>query len=360
LRSLLQPIVDRAIREKVTPGIVVLFSANGQALELEAFGDTADAIDNGKVVEPDTIYDAASITKSAVTSTLLMMFVAEGKLSLDTKICPLLPELRGEGKSEICLRHLLGHASGLPAHRRFFDAIWDGDFAGADNPMDALVQMAGETPLQYKPGTISIYSDLGYILLGRLLERISGLSLAALFRQRIAKPLGMSDSGFSQDIAHKLQRVAPSQRYPERGLLHGQVHDDNANSAGGECGHAGLFTTARDLAKLAGALCSSYSSGEFVDKDTLHQFWRCQAAPEASWRMGFDTPSAVKGESQSGDFWPSDGVGHLGFTGTAWWLAPVQNNFVIILTNRVYYSWEKQGIKQVRRAIIDLLVKELL
>ncbi|MBL4634287.1 MAG: beta-lactamase family protein [Kofleriaceae bacterium] len=360
MRSLLQPIADDAIARQVTPGIVVLVSKDSKTIGLEAFGMTAGLEDSGQPVQTDTIYDAASITKSAVTSTLLMQMVAQGALSLDTAVAPLLPELTGAGSDAIHLRHLLGHSSGLPAHRHFFEAIWAGDLAGASNRRDALVNMAGAESLEYAPGTKTIYSDLGYILLGRLLERVADTPLETLFSERIAQPLAMRDSGFSSDIRNRLDRVAPSQRYPSRGLLHGEVHDDNANSAGGVCGHAGLFTTAQDLAKLAGALCSSYTTGQFIDRATLHSFWREQASPNTSWRMGWDTPSPIPGVSQSGDSWPSTGVGHLGFTGTAWWLAPRENYFVIILTNRVYYSWEKEGIKRLRRTLIDAIVSELL
>ncbi len=340
--------------------MVVLASKGGKTIGLEAFGRTAGLEDVGKAVQTDTIYDAASITKSAVTSTLLMQMVAQGALSLDTPVAPLLPELTGAGSDAIHLRHLLGHSSGLPAHRHFFDAIWAGDFAGAENRRDALVAMAGAESLEYTPGTKTIYSDLGYILLGRLLERVTDTPLETLFSDRIAQPLEMRDSGFCSDIRNRLDRVAPSQRYPARGLLHGEVHDDNANSAGGICGHAGLFTTAEDLAKLADALCRSYTTGQFIERGTLRSFWREQAAPNTSWRMGWDTPSPIPGVSQSGDSWPSTGVGHLGFTGTAWWLAPRENTFVIVLTNRVYYSWEKEGIKRLRRTLIDAIVSSLL
>lgn len=340
--------------------MVVLVSSGGRVVGVEAFGDTAAAVDGGIPVTVDTIYDAASITKSAVTATLLMQLVDEGKLALDTQVAPLLPELQGDGSSAIRLQDLLGHSSGLPAHRHFFDAIWAGDSAGANNPRDALVNMAGREALEYPIGSKSVYSDLGYILLGRLIERVSDDSLESLFRDRIAIPLGMSDSGFCLDIQAKLNRVAPSQRYPERGLLQGEVHDDNANASGGVCGHAGLFTTADDLAKLAAALCESHLSGGFVSRSVVREFWRRQASPDTSWRMGWDTPSKTPGMSQSGDHWPLSGVGHLGFTGTAWWLAPEKKQFVVILSNRVYYSWAKEGIKRVRRALMDAIVCNLL
>lgn len=364
LRELLAPIIDEAIAQRVTPGAVVLVSDQGEIGCHEAFGQSVGPEHPSFDVQPDTIYDAASVTKAAVTSCLLMTLVAEGKIALSTRVAPLLPELQGTDKSAIELRHLLGHSSGLPAHVHYFDRIWSGDVGPADNPRDALVQMAGAEPLSYPTGTESIYSDLGYILLGRLIERLSGTELSTLFARRIGGPLGMVDSGFvdlQNPAGHPmLERVAPSQAYPDRGLLRGQVHDDNANSGGGICGHAGLFTTAADLARLAQTLIdASHGRSDFFAGPVVREFWSQSAAPGTSWRMGWDTPSATPGVSHTGDLWPLSGVGHLGFTGTAMWLAPLHNRFVIILSNRVYYAWEKAGIKSLRRALFDAITRAL-
>ncbi len=371
MRSILQPIVDAAIESKVTPGMVVLLIEKGKRLGCEAFGNTASEKDGGVVVRENTIYDAASITKSAVTSTLLMHLVARDKLSLDSPVQAWLPELAGPGKDRITLKHLLGHASGLPAHRHFFESIWSGNLAGASTPRDALVVMAGAAPLEYETGSKTVYSDLGYILLGRLIERVFDSSLESIIDDQIRTPLGLNDFGFAEQIGAPLQRIAPSEHNQERGLLHGQVHDDNANASGGVCGHAGLFTTAHDLGKLAIALCESFQQDAFLPKAVVRRFWSTQAAAQTTWAMGWDTPSATPGVSHTGQFWPfnpidtipyddygSRGVGHLGFTGTAWWIAPKQQRIAVILSNRVYYSWEKAGIKQLRRQVMDALARQ--
>ncbi len=364
VRKLLEPILVEAMEQRVLPGAVVLVSEGGQLRCLEAFGLSAAPEDENFPVQTDTIYDAASVTKAAVTSCLLMSLVGEGTITLHSPVAPWLPELVGPDKAGIELRHLLGHASGLPAHLHYFDRIWAGDYGDSENARDALVAMAGAEPLSYSMGSQTVYSDLGYILLGRLIERLSGKALEQLFAERISGPLAMSDSGFADLRTHlphpKLARIAPSQFYPDRGLLRGQVHDDNANAGGGICGHAGLFTTAKDLGKLAQTLIdTSQRRSEFFDPQVVDDFWSTKAAPETSWRMGWDTPSATPGVSHTGERWPLQSVGHLGFTGTAMWLAPKHNRFVIILSNRVYYSWEKEGIKRVRRAIFDAVTTAL-
>ena len=364
MRALLTPIVDDAIRRQVTPGAVILVADQGEIQCLEAFGHSADPCDLGRPVQTDTIYDAASLTKSAVTSCLLMTLVAEGRISLETRVRGLLPELSGPGVEEITLRHLMGHGSGLPAHQLFYERIRGGERAGTGNVRDALATMAGHTPLAYTTGSQTIYSDLGYILLARLIENLSGQRLDALFEQRIAGPLGMVDSGFVVLVPPcphpHIDRVAPTKQIDTRQLLRAEVHDDNAHSGGGISGHAGLFSTAADLARLAQSLCKAYQGqSSLFAKEVVQRFWTTSAAPATSWRMGWDTASDVPGVSHAGDHWPASGVGHLGYTGTAWWLAPRDQRFVIILTNRVYYSCEKEGIKALRRALMHAITSAL-
>jgi CubicO group peptidase (beta-lactamase class C family) len=360
VRTILEPIVDDAIASKVTPGAVILVCDQGKMVCHEAFGNTADAEDEGVRVVPDTIYDAASLTKSAVTSCVLMSLVSEGRLTLETPVLPLLPELPGcEASAKICLRHLLGHGSGLPAHIHFYEQIRAGQWAGAENARDALATMAGATPLVYETGSQTIYSDLGYILLARLIETLTEQRLDAVFAERVSGPLGMCDSGFvdlSGPGHPHAERVAPTKQIETRLLLRAAVHDDNCHSGGGISGHAGLFTSAPDLARLALALCKTYQGmSNFVSSEVLRSFWTTAAADQTSWRMGWDTPSEVPGISHAGDRWPTSGVGHLGYTGTAWWLAPEAQRVVIILTNRVYYSCEKDGIKALRRALMHAI-----
>jgi len=380
MREILQPIVSDAIDRKVTPGAVILVSEAGVIRAHEAFGRLCN---DGPSTSLNTIYDAASITKAVVTSTLLMGFVAHGAIDLDSKISHFVPELVGPGKDEIELRHLLGHASGLPAHVHFFERIWSGDLAGTCCPWDALVKMAGAEPLMHaseikknsnaksdaalaRPGQRVVYSDLGYILLGRLIENLANSRLHEAFTERIAKPLGLTNSQFvelsgSPNKHPNAEHVAPTGEGPtpqigERKMICGRVHDDNTRAGGGVSGHAGLFTTAADLATWGQALCdASQGRGGFLPEAIVNRFWTTTAAPDTTWRMGFDSPSAVPGLSHAGEYWPKSGVGHLGFTGTSIWLAPRHNRIVVILTNRTYFSWKPAGIKALRRSLMHAI-----
>lgn len=349
-----------AISKQITPGAVVLVSERGKVVCHAHFGMTAGLEDGGIPVETSTIYDAASLTKAVVTSTLLMGLVAQGHLSPETPVAPLLPELQGPGTEDIVVKHLAGHASGLPAHQLFYERIWSGDLAGQESARAALVHMAGHAPLIATPGAGSLYSDLGYILLARLIERVADARLDELFASQISGPLGMQDSRFVDLLgpAHpELARVAPTEKSEARGLIHGEVHDDNAHSGGGICGHAGLFTTAKDLAVLAQALCDSASgiADSLLPAKVVTQFWSTAGAPSTTWRLGWDTPSMEPGVSHAGPLWPQDSVGHLGFTGTGIWLAPSHQCFAIILTNRVYFSRDKAPIRGLRQRLMKAI-----
>jgi CubicO group peptidase (beta-lactamase class C family) len=223
--------------------------------------------------------------------------------------------------------------------------------------------MAGRTPLEYETGSKTIYSDLGYILLARVIENLVHKRLDVAFAERIAGPLQLADSGFVdlEGPPHpQIDRVAPTRQIDTRRLLRAQVHDDNCHSGGGISGHAGLFSTAPDLAKIALTLCRAYrGQSDFLPADIVQRFWTTSAAAHTSWRMGWDTPSSDPGVSHSGDHWPKSGVGHLGYTGTAWWLAPEQERAVILLTNRVYHSCEPSGIKALRRACMHAICQAL-
>jgi len=346
------PLFAAAFAQKVTPGAVLLVSEKGRIVFHEAFGYL---LEDGPKTQVDSVYDMASITKAACTTALLLRSVARGDLSLESKAARWLPELQGAGKEHITVQHLLGHASGLPAHCNFFARIWEGERLGT--PWETLVKMAGAEPLAHAPGTQAVYSDLGFILLGRLLEICTQSSLQEAFSTHIAQPLGLQNSGFGA-LQRSLENVAPSGDGPcpdgSRGMLHGVVHDDNTRAGGGVSGHAGLFSNAKDLARLAQSWCDAMEGKTSIfSADCLQEFWTRSAAPNTTWRMGFDTPSSQTGVSASGDRWPASGVGHMGFTGTSLWLAPKHNRFVILLTNRTYYSWEPTGIKALRRAVMD-------
>lgn len=329
-------------------------------------------------VGANTVYDLASLTKPMATAAALMKL----DVDLDAPVATLVPELtvasNDKGVAEhITFAQLLGHASGLPAHVEFFHALRAGERAGASSRREALLRMAAGTPLAHAPGERAVYSDLGYITLGFAIERLTGMRLDHAVRALVTEPLGMRHT-FYVDLDDPARapvpagqlvhtpgglpvRVAPTEVCPYRGLVHAEVHDDNAHAGGGIFGHAGLFGTAGDVARFAGAMVQA-AAGQAVAgfaPAVVRRFFATQSAPDTTWRLGWDTPSSTPGVSHAGDAWPRTGVGHLGFTGTCMWLDPERGRFAVLLTNRVHPSRAHQGIRELRRAVMDAVVHHL-
>lgn len=321
-------------------------------------------------ITADTIYDIASLTKPIATAAVLMKL----DIDLDAPVQPLVPELTARGGDRITFAHLLGHASGLPAHRLFYERLWSGglsdaladDLAGAPGRREALLRMAGATELDHAPGAAAVYSDLGYIVLGFAIERLTGKRLDQAVAELVTGPLGMTSTFFvdldaGRGADPRPARIAPTERCARRGLVRGEVHDENAHAGGGIHGHAGLFGTAGDVARFGRALVRTAAgepTGGF-DPAVVRRFFTTSPAPGTTRRLGWDRPAAAPGVSHAGDAWPRDGVGHLGFTGCSLWLAPGQGYYAVLLTNRVHPSRARTGIGDFRRAVMDAVVDTL-
>jgi serine-type D-Ala-D-Ala carboxypeptidase len=361
-------ILDSGVRTSatgpgVTPGGVLVYGDQGEDVATMAFGRThIEPQGTAAPVTARTIYDVASLTKPMATAAALMKL----GIDLDRPVTPWLPEMRVRGAERITLAHLLGHASGFPAHIEFFRKLRAGERAGAATAREALLRMVCATELEREPGRSVVYSDLGYIALGFVIERITGKPLDAAVRDLITAPLGMDDT-FFVDLhgaglpVERLQRVAPTEVCPYRGLVHGQVHDDNAHAGGGVFGHAGLFATAGDVARFARAMITVLSGRTVAGlaPDVVTRFVTTSAAPDTTWRLGWDRPAPLPAVSHAGDLWPRHGIGHLGFTGCAMWLDPPRGRYVVLLTNRVHPSRDLPGILPFRRAVMDAVVREL-
>jgi CubicO group peptidase (beta-lactamase class C family) len=323
----LRRICRDAVADGVTPGLVVLIGQGEGDRFFEAFGD--------RQREPfpapasgETVYDLASLTKALVTSVLAMQAVAAGRLSLDE------PAPGTAGAAGATVRHLLAHASGLPAHRPFYEQA----------PTRAgLVALAAAEPLVYPPGSRSLYSDLGFILLGDLLEQRLGARLGALAEGQIFAPAGTRTLLFPGPGQHETLRghpVAPTERCPfRRRLIVGEVHDLNAAAMEGEAGHAGLFGAAGDVSLLVHALCAAWRDrgagpAPLVPGEVLRTFWQAAGFPGSQWRLGWDGP-APHG-SLAGQVISRAAVGHLAFTGCSLWIDPERETFVLVLANRVH------------------------
>jgi serine-type D-Ala-D-Ala carboxypeptidase len=330
-----------AVDGGAAPGLVLLVSVRRQTVFHEAFG-SRQLVPRRLPALRDTVYDVASLTKAVATSVLAMQEVGAGRLALDEPAATLVPELAAGGderRAQITVRHLLAHASGLPAHRPFWRQA-------AHSPAErlAIARLAAREPLEHPPGTRAVYSDLGFILLGWLLERLTGTRLDVLFAERIAGPLGLRATAFvslaDADARARLlgdRTVAATQLSVERhGPALGEVDDMNAFAMGGIAGHAGLFGTADELAAIAGALVRAWGGegGGLVAPEVIRQFWAPSGVPGSTWRLGWDGPA--ESGSQAGERLARAAVGHLAFTGCSLWIDPAREVVLVLLSNRVH------------------------
>lgn len=326
------------------PGGVLAVGYQGSLVHLHPFGRlTYDA--DAPPVTAGTLYDLASLTKVIATTTMAMILVDEGKLDLDRPVRDFLPDFHGPGKDAVTVRHLLTHSSGLPAVAPLYKEI---------QGKKAYLQHIQAMDLEYPPGSRSVYSDLGIILLGEILEQTAGQSLETFVRERVLDPLGMRDTMF-RPPAKLRPRVAPTEFDPWRGrLIQGEVHDENTFALGGIAPHAGLFGTAPDLARFAQMLLTGQ---RIVSRKTIDLFTHRAGIPNSDRALGWDTKSAEG--SSAGTLFSRRSFGHTGFTGTSIWMDPERNLFVILLTNRVHPTRENNLIREVRPAVADAVVRAL-
>jgi serine-type D-Ala-D-Ala carboxypeptidase len=314
--------------------------------------------DKAATIDETTLFDLASLSKPMVTAAIAMAMVSEGIISLNQPI--------DLAHNAATLGQLLTHSAGYPAHMRFFQDIWKVSVpqtpAQFDSARDQVLQRAKDSKPVYAPGSQSIYSDLGYMILGDFLERMGGMRLDALFTKYVAEPLRLGSARFI-DLRQQQRPIAvATEQCPTRGLVCGEVHDENCHVAGGIMGHAGLFGTATDVSQFAAAMIDALHAspmqriGRFRADVVQTFFGKLHSPPDSSWCMGWDTPSTVPGLSHAGDTWPRHGgFGHLGFTGTSLWLDVPRRGFVVLLTNRVHPRREPSAaaIKQLRRDVGD-------
>jgi CubicO group peptidase (beta-lactamase class C family) len=288
--------------------------------------------------------------------------VDEGKLDLGKKVSDFLPGFRGGGKEKVTVAQLLSHSSGIDWWAPLYKEL---------KTRAAYLQRIQAMDLAYEPGTKSVYSDLGVLLLGEILERVAGESLESFAKKRILEPLGMKDTMY-QPAPSLLPRIAPTEQDAWRGrVLVGQVHDENAFALGGVAPHAGLFGTAPDLARFAQMLLNGgvYDHHRIVSRATVERFTERAGIPGSTRALGWDTAAdetgarsstpGTPGYSSAGSRLSPASFGHTGFTGTSLWMDPKDELFVILLTNRVHPTRENDAIRQVRSSVADAVVGAL-
>lgn len=315
-------------------------------------GHTRRLPDRGEPVTEHTPFDVASVTKPMATVAIAMVLVAERALDLDAPVRRYVPA----AATTATVRQLLGHSAGCAAHVEFFRRLRAERPA---NPRERLVELAA-TERADPPGIAAIYSDLGFIQLGAVLEQAGNQPLPILFDRMIATPLNLRARYATSPIAGAI-----ATELDDRGLVCGIVHDENAYEGGGALGHAGLFASLDDVARFAAAIVAAAAGvprGGF-DPTIVQRFFTDAPLPGTTWRLGWDTPSHTPGVSQAGDRWPRAGaVGHTGFTGTSLWLDLPNRRWVVLLTNRVHptrFGGSADRIKTLRRAVHDAVVDAL-
>jgi beta-N-acetylhexosaminidase len=371
--ALLHPaweVIERAVADKAFPGATAAVGYRGK-VALHAFGNLSyDA--NAPATDTRTMYDIASLTKVVATTTLVAK-LAEGDFSvpldLDAKVDRYLPEWTAgrngeksltsplgessqqlEWRSRVTVRHLLTHTSGLPPFKEYWRT--------SKSKQDTLTKIFAE-PLEYEPGTKEVYSDLGIILMAEIVERLTGRTLDDLAKTYIFSPLEMKDTTYRP--AQKLWPwIAPTEfdRNLRHRLVQGEVHDENAFTMGGVSGHAGVFSSAPDLAAFCQMLLNGgvYEHRRILKRATIAQFTTPQTLSNGTRTLGWAVPSEG---SSSGHYFSTHSFGHTGFTGTSIWIDPDRQLFVVLLTNRVNPTRENQKIAQVRPTFHDAVMQAL-
>jgi CubicO group peptidase (beta-lactamase class C family) len=296
-----------------------------------------------------SIFDLASLTKVVATTAMAMILYERGVLDLEAPVTAVVPEFAGADvrRAAVTFRMLLAHSSGLPAYEKLFLHARE---------REDLLRLAFATQLAASPGSHAEYSDIGFIILGVALERLADERLDSFCQREIFGPLAMSHTTFNPPNAlrESIPPTADDRTFRHR-IIQGEVQDENASVLGGVAGHAGLFSTAEDLACFAHAMINS--GYPILRPETVHLFTRRETAPEGTSRaLGWDTPSAP---SQSGKHFGPRSFGHLGYTGTSLWIDPGRQISITQLANRTWPDCQNQAIKQVRPAFHDAVVQAL-
>jgi uncharacterized protein YbbC (DUF1343 family)/CubicO group peptidase (beta-lactamase class C family) len=316
-------IIERAVTDGNIPGAVLLVGHDGAVVYRKAYGSRA--------LEPrrepmtlDTVFDLASLTKVIATTTAVMQLFEQGKVRMNDPVAKYLPEFAQNGKEDITLRQLMTHYSGL-APDLDLTTPWDGK--------NTAYQLAFVEPPETTPGSGFVYSDINFIMLGALVERVSGETLDAYTAQHIFAPLKMTRTRFVPPSTWRA-KIAPTQFDEKEHMLRGEVHDPTARRMGGVAGHAGLFSTGDDLAKFAQALLNG--GGGILSAATVEKMTSPEQPPQAPVLRGFGWDIDSPLSSNRGDLLPVGSFGHTGWTGTSIWIDPTTQTYIILLTNAVH------------------------
>lgn len=351
--------MQRGVVDGVFPGGVLLAAREGRVLFLDAFG--LARITPKRPMTVDTVFDLASLTKPLATTLALMLLVETGRLHLEQGLASAVSSFSGTHKQAVTIRQLLSHASGLPDYRPYYRKLSKIEPSGRK---DALRALLVAEPLIAEPGNISLYSDVGFMILEWVVEVVAKKPLDRFVEETVYEPLGLRHLFFIPLFEGKKRNglsYAATEQCPWRQeIMDGQVHDDNAYVVGGVGGHAGLFGTAQDIHGLLEELLITYHGREgtgLFEQHVVQTFLKRQS-DTGTWALGFDTPT--RPDSSSGRHFSDQSVGHLGFTGTSFWMDLEKEVIIILLTNRIHPSRENERIKDFRPLLHDAVMEAIL
>jgi len=340
-------LLQHAIAERAFPAASLAVTHRGKLIVLKSIGRFSYE-PNSPQVTTGSIFDLASVSKVVATTSMAMILYERGLLDLEAPIAAIIPEFGDASdsrKAEVTVRMLLAHSSGLPAYEKLFLRVKN---------REGLLAAAFTAPLTADPGTRAEYSDIGFIILGAALERIADEPLDRFCQREVFGPLGMGRTTFNPPTTWQASIVPTADdRAFRRRVIQGEVQDENASVLGGVAGHAGVFSTAQDIAIFAHAMLNG--GAPMVRREALAQFTRRESSPAGTSRaLGWDTPST---SSQSGEYFSSYSFGHLGYTGTSLWIDPERQLSVTFLTNRTWPDCKNEAIKQVRPLVHDAIIE---
>lgn len=324
-------------------------------------------------MHPEVVFDLSSLTKCLATAPAVLLLVRDRRIALDDRLTRFFHNFGVHGKDRITFRQLLSHSSGLAAHRDYYRAVSRLEQGGRLNFMASrgakewVYEQLHREKLENPPGSRAVYSDLGFMLLGQIVETISGQTLDRFCQARLFGPLGLRALSFIDLTQVRAGRVAPiSDRFAatqkcswRRRILCGEVGDENAYAMGGVAGHAGLFGTARDVDALAAALERDlHGEGGPLGEALTREMWRRdETIPDSTRTFGWDTPSPVG--SSAGTRMSARTVGHLGFTGTSLWMDLERRIRIVLLTNRGHPDRDNPRLQPFRPVLHDLVMEAL-
>ena len=351
--------MQRGVRDGTFPGAVLLVSRGcGIALFLE-FGNRT-LLPRPEPMLQDTIFDLASLTKPLATTLAVMKLVDQGTIQLDQPVGEIISTPLGE-KGKLTPRLLLNHSAGFAHWKPFYSELMG--YRPEERKPKLRRWLAEESPL-YRPGSESLYSDLGFMFIEWMVEEASGMPMHRYVKEQLYRPMGLEKTFLSQEsqpLPFPRGRFAATEQCSWRHeVIQGSVHDENAFALGGYSGHAGLFGTAQEVHTIVSVLGQHYHAmREDLFRHTLVKEFlaRQHIAKESTWALGWDTPSPEN--SSSGKYFSKRSVGHLGFTGTSVWLDLERNVAVILLTNRIHPTRENERIKVFRPRLHDAVMEEL-